>query len=931
MELNKVYNPETTEADWYEGWGKKGYFKPHHQAKPAYAIVIPPPNVTGSLHMGHALNNTLQDILIRWQRMLGHKTLWVPGTDHGGIATQNVVEKLMRSEKKTRHDLGREEFLERMWEWRKDTGDTILMQLRRLGASCDWSRTRFTMDEQCSKAVRHAFVQLFKEGLIYRGPRMVNWCPRCHTALADIEVEHEERAGKLWYIRYLLTDVRRATSDVGPRTSDGHYVVVATTRPETMLGDTAVAVNPKDERYKPYRGKKVLLPLMGREIPVIADEAVMSAFGTGAVKVTPAHDPTDFEIGERHKLPHEVVIGFDGKMTHRAGPYAGLDRLEARKRIVADLEAQGLLEKTEDYTLSAAECYRCQTTIEPLVSEQWFIRMKSLAAPAASATRDGRVKIYPSSWEKPYIDWLDAIRDWCISRQIWWGHRIPIWYCPSNVRRATPGQALSSFQDRQSRPPKGAVMSDVGRRTSDDSCPPIAATEKPEKCPSCGSQDLTQDEDVLDTWFSSALWPLSVFGWPEESTDLDVFYPTSVLVTGHEILYLWVARMVMMGLHFKKDVPFRHVYIHGIVRDKQGKKMSKSLGNVIDPLEKMKQFGTDALRFSLAESSIPGRDLHLSDDSFLKARNFANKLWNASRFVLMNLEGYTPQPLPAPGHLGLADRWILHELQRTIETVSRALAAYNPAEASRALYEFIWGTLCDWYLEISKVALMGQDGTARKIKQTLLTHLLDQALALLHPVMPYETEALYQALKGHLVSPVESIMVHAWPSLQKERLDPSSYEKMKLVQDVVTSIRTLRSESVIPPGARLSAYLGNLDSKAKEILTDPDVQAFIISLARLEKLDLDTGAKPKEYLFSVFGGGEVFVAAHGLLDKEKEKARLIKNRQQLEQMLRRGKAALENKDFLERAPKEEVDNRRQTLLQTQKKIEWLNRNLEGLS
>ncbi|MFA5976015.1 MAG: valine--tRNA ligase [Elusimicrobiota bacterium] len=884
MELPKTYNPEQTELPWYPSWEEKGYFKPKNGSGTSYSIVIPPPNVTGSLHMGHALNNTLQDLLIRQNRMAGARTLWVPGTDHGGIATQNVVEKLLRSEKKTRHELGREKFLERMWQWRREAGDTILMQLKRLGASLDWSRTRFTMDEVYSRSVRHAFVSLFDKGLIYRGPRMVNWCPRCHTALADIEVEHEEKAGKLWHIRYPL--------------DKNHFVVVATTRPETMLGDTAVAVNPEDPRYKAYIGKKLRLPLMNREIPIVADTAVDASFGTGAVKVTPAHDPTDFEIGERHKLPQEVVINFVGKMTERAGAYAGMDRFDARKKIVEDLDAQGLLEKVEEYRLSAAVCYRCQTIIEPLISEQWFLKMGDMAARAAQATRDGRVKIFPSSWEKPYLLWLENIRDWCISRQIWWGHRIPVYYCNTEKGRA------------------------------------FASEETPTKCPSCGSTDLKQDEDVLDTWFSSALWPLTVLGWPDETDDLKSFYPTSVLVTGHEILYLWVARMVVMGLEFRNDVPFRHVYIHGIVRDKQGKKMSKSLGNVIDPLGIMKQYGTDALRFSLAESSIPGRDMHLSNDSFLKARNFANKLWNASRFVLMNLDGHTPLAYQRVGEgvqLGLADRWILHALQETIEQVTAALAAYNPAEACRALYEFIWGSLCDWYVEISKVALTGSDAQARSVKQSLLVHLLSQSVALLHPVMPYETEELFQALRPFLQNPVDSLMIHPWPAADKARLDQPAAEKMALVKDVVTAIRTLRSESVIPPGIKINCSLLHLDSRAQEILNDPDVKAFIVSLARLEQLETRSEQKPSEYLFTVFGGGEIYIAAQGVIDKEKEKARLQKNKAQLEQMLARGRASLENKDFLERAPKEEVESRRVTLRETEKKLLSLDRNLEGLA
>ena len=764
MELPKTYNPDETEKPWYPQWENKGYFKPGTGKGMPYSIVIPPPNVTGSLHMGHALNSTLQDILIRWHRMKGDRTVWVPGTDHGGIATQNVVEKLIRSEKLTRHDLGREKFLERMWQWRKESGDTILMQLRRLGASCDWTRTRFTMDEDYSKTVQAAFVKLFNEGLIYRGPRMVNWCPRDNTALADIEVEHEERAGKLWNISY-------------PLVSGKGSITVATTRPETMLGDTAVAVNPEDDRYKALIGQKLRVPLTGREIPIIADSAVDASFGTGAVKVTPAHDPTDFEIGERHHLEHIVVIGFDGKMTEKAGTYAGLDRFDARKKIVEDLESQGFLGKVDDNRLSAASCYRCGTIIEPLVSEQWFMKMKTLADRAAQATRQGQVKIFPSSWEKPYLLWLDNIRDWCISRQIWWGHRIPVYYCPNSARRS---------------------------KTAAAPCPPIAASDKPAKCPKCSSADLVQDDDVLDTWFSSGLWPLSVFGWPSETEDLKTFYPTAVLVTGHEILYLWVARMVMMGLHFRNDVPFRHVYIHGIVRDKQGKKMSKSLGNVIDPLDIMKQYGTDALFCASPwpSSSVPGRDLQLSNDSFLKARNFANKLWNASRFVLMNSEGYKPQSLPKPGERSLADRWLLHELQETIEATDRALESYNPAEASRLLYEFIWGSYCDWYLEISKTVLTDPASPARAAKQSILFHVLQTALRLLHPIMPYETEELYQAVRPMLVESSESIMIAPWPQKDASLIDASSADKMHLVQNVVTAIRTLRSETGMPPGTQ---------------------------------------------------------------------------------------------------------------------------------
>jgi valyl-tRNA synthetase len=882
MDIPKVYSPADTEKKWYAVWESKGYFKPSRHGKAPVSLVIPPPNVTGNLHMGHALNNTLQDLTTRWRRMQGHRTVWVPGTDHGGIATQNVVEKLLQKDKITRHDLGREKFLERMWSWRKESGDTILLQLRRLGASCDWTRTRFTMDEVFSRAVRTAFVRLFEKNLIYKGPRMTNWCPKDNTALADIEVEHEDRAGKLWHIRYPLKEGR------------GH-VIVATTRPETMLGDTAVAVHPTDKRYQSMLAKKLLLPLMNREIPIVADSVVDPAFGSGAVKVTPAHDPTDFDIGERQRLPSITVIDFSGRMTSNAGPYAGLDRFEARKKVVEDLESQGFLEKTEDYKLAAAVCYRCGTVIEPLVSEQWFVKMKDMAVRAAEATRQGKVKIFPSSWEKPYLSWLDNIRDWCISRQIWWGHPIPVYYC-----------------------------------TSKD-CPPFASVDKPAACPKCGGRQLKQDPDVLDTWFSSGLWPMGVFGWPDKTEDLKTFYPTSVLVTGHEILYLWVARMVMLGLEFMNDVPFRHVYIHGIVRDKRGKKMSKSLGNVIDPLDIMAKYGTDALRFAMTHSSMPGRDMQLSDDSFMNARNFANKLWNASRFVMMNLEGYTPGAAPAAADLGLADRWIRHEMQVAIAEVTRALECYNPAEASRRLYEFVWGSLCDWYLEISKVALTGHDAKPKRIKQDLLIDLLNQSISLLHPFMPYETEDLFQALKSYLPHPAESIMIAPWPSPAPDQVDQDAADKMHLVQDVVTAIRTIRAESVIPPTTKIDVSLDNLEEKAREILKDRDVRAFILRLANLVELHIDFNAKPSEYLFNVFNGGEIYVRSTGVIDKEKEKARLKKNLTQLQQMLERGRASLDNKEFLERAPKEEVENRRATLQQTQQKIKWLNKNLEGLS
>lgn len=885
-ELPKIYNPAETEEPWYPQWEKKGYFQPSSGKATPYSIVIPPPNVTGSLHMGHALNSTLQDILTRWRRMAGDRTVWVPGTDHGGIATQNVVEKLLRAEKKMRQDLGREAFVERMWQWRREAGDTILMQLKRLGASLDWTRTRFTMDDVCSKAVREAFVRLFNKGLIYRGPRMVNWCPRCQTALSDIEVEHEPKSGKLWHIRYPFAD-------------GSGQVIVATTRPETLLGDTAVAVNPTDERYLSQHGTKLRLPLIGREIPLIQDEAVEAAFGTGAVKVTPAHDNTDFEIGERHKLPHVVVIGFDGKMTDKAGVYAGMDRFEARKKIVEDLEAQGLLEKIEDYKLSVAECYRCQTVVEPLVSDQWFLKVGGMAARAAEATRKGQVKIYPASWEKPYLLWLDNIKDWCISRQIWWGHRIPVYYC--DKRQGTKG----------------------------NSCSPIASVEPPTKCPCCGSSEFRQDTDVLDTWFSSALWPMSVFLWPDETADLKTFYPTAVLVTGHEILYLWVARMVMFGLEFRDDVPFRHVYIHGIVRDKSGKKMSKSLGNVIDPLDIMKQYGTDALRFSLASSSVPGRDMQLSNDSFLKARNFANKLWNVSRFVLMNMEGYKPSKAEP---MDLADRWILHELQETIARVESALTEYNPGDACRVLYDFIWGSYCDWFVEISKPVFTGSDAQARQAKQSVLMHVLDQLLRLLHPFMPFETEHLFQGIRGYLPSSKESLMIESWPTLEASRKDEKSAKQMAHVQNLITAVRTVRSEMNIPPAQKVDLQVKTAEAEWVNLLGDTFVKTSVEFLSRLNPgFQIVSGKRPAGSAFNVFDGGEVYIPLSGLVDKDKERQRLVKNRAQLEEMVARGRAMLEKADFLARAPKEEVENKREFIAQTEKKMEWIDRNLEALS
>jgi valyl-tRNA synthetase len=682
-EIAKVYEPQLIEDKWGKFWIEKKFSSSHiDEARKPFVIVIPPPNVTGSLHMGHALNNTLQDIIIRFRRMQGFNALWVPGTDHGGIATQNVVEKLLLAKGKSRHQIGREKFIEAMWAWRKESGDTILRQLEKLGCSLDWDRTRFTMDEVCSRAVSSAFVTLYNKGLIYRGKRLVNWCPRCNTALSDIEVEHEEELGKLWHIKY-------------PVKGSEDFVVVATTRPETMLGDTAVAVNPEDERYKKFAGKTLVLPLMNREIPIVTDSAVDPAFGTGAVKVTPAHDPTDFDIGQRHGLAQIVVIDFKGSMTDKAGDYKGLDRYAARKKILQDLEEKGLLLETADHHHAVGHCYRCDTVIEPLVSEQWFLKVEEMSKRAMKAGEDDRVRFYPESWKKPYVAWLENLRDWCISRQIWWGHRIPVYYCKNSKLKG---------------------------------CKPIVSATAPEKCPDCGGCEIDQDPDVLDTWFSSALWPFSVFG--DNKAELDYYYPTSVLVTGHEILYLWVARMVQMGLEFRNDVPFSEVFIHGIVRDKSGKKMSKSLGNVIDPLDVMAKYGTDALRFAVTQSAAPGRDMQLADDSFMSARNFMNKLWNASRFVFMNLQtvqwekGYM-----AIWPLELCDHWILSEYRQLVSNVTAALTTYDMDAACRLIYDFFWSKYCDWYIELAKIRLNGADQDKKKAALSVLIEVLGGVLS----------------------------------------------------------------------------------------------------------------------------------------------------------------------------------------------------------
>jgi valyl-tRNA synthetase len=900
-ELSSAYAPETTESKWYEVWEKRGLFGASPDpAKRPFTIVIPPPNVTGSLHMGHALNNTLQDVLVRRARMKGFQALWIPGTDHGGIATQNVVEKILKKEGKTRHDLGRTAFLERMWAWRKESGDAILHQLRKLGSSLDWTRTRFTMDDKSSRAVRRAFVELHKRGKVYLGKRLVNWCSRCGTALSDIEVEYLEQAGQLWHIRYPLTG--------------GGDVIVATTRPETMLGDTAVAVHPDDPRYADKKGRRIRLPLRAdgdsnAEIPLVFDDAVDKSFGSGAVKVTPAHDATDAEIGARHKLPSLTVIGFDGKMTPAAGPaYAGLPVKEARAKVVADLEAQGFLVKTEPYKNNVSTCYRCATVIEPLESGQWFVKTQEMAARAAAATREGKVNIHPASWAKPYLAWLDNNKDWCVSRQIWWGHQIPIWYCRACVDKnltAEDRARVAGDPEFKSQWTKELLRA-AGLKSAQ------AREGDPEKCGTCGGADFLQDPDVLDTWFSSGLWPLTTLGWPDDNKDLAYFYPTSVLATGHEILYLWVARMVMMGLEFRNDIPYRDVFIHGIVRDKQGRKMSKSLNNVIDPLDIMKKFGTDALRFALVTQASPGRDMQMADDNFVGARNFANKVWNASRFVMMNLAGFAPADELPLASRAVEDRWIAARFAATARAVDAHMDTFDPAQAARALYGFFWNDFCDWYIEMVKPRLLpGADAASARAARQTLAEVLDGVLRALHPFMPFITEELWQALWTTLGrAPTALLMESPHERLWKDLpAGDDDQRAVGLVQDVVSSLRTIRSEMNVPPGKaiRVAVNLTTAAPATKTVLRN--LSHHIAHLGKIgEWTAVETGVfqSPPQAAAAAAADFEMFIPLEGLIDFEKEKARLEKEAALCAAGIDRDTAHLANPDFRQRAPAAKV-------------------------
>jgi valyl-tRNA synthetase len=873
----KVYQPKRVEERWYSEWEQRNYFRADpHSPRPPFSIVIPPPNVTGSLHMGHALNNTLQDILARYKRMDGYNVLWLPGTDHAGIATQNVVEKQLAEEGQTRHQLGREAFIARVWRWKQEYGGQIIRQLKRLGSSCDWSRERFTMDEGLSRAVKEVFVRLYREGLIYRGDYIINLCPRCQTALSDLEVEHEEESGSLYYIQYPLDGSRE-------------HLIVATTRPETMLGDTALAVHPEDPRYRSYIGKQAILPLMNRRIPIIGDTYVSMEFGTGVLKVTPAHDPNDFEIGRRHQLPMVKVIDDAGRMTREAGVYAGQDRLECRKAVIEDLRAQGLLSKIEPFSHSVGRCYRCKTIIEPLVSKQWFVRTPPLAEPAIEAVKSGRTRIIPSVWEATYFDWMNHIRDWCISRQIWWGHRIPAWYCQD-----CPGVTVSA--------------------------------ETPTQCAHCRSNRLEQDPDVLDTWFSSALWPFSTLGWPEKTDDLQTFYPTSVLVTGFDILFFWVARMMMMGIHFMGEVPFRHVYIHALVRDAEGQKMSKSRGNVIDPLEVIEKYGTDAFRFTLAAFAAQGRDIRLSDERLAGYRNFVNKLWNASRFALPLLGDFDPQAGKGEASETLADRWIQTRAHRTIAAVRQGLEEYKFNEAASAIYQFFWHEFCDWYIELCKPHLYQNGQPDQKwLTQKVLTEVLDIGLRLLHPFMPFITEEIWQRLPGHQ----GSIMVAPFPSTQEEKIYPREERQMQGLMEVITSIRNLRSELNVPPSQKVDGILYSLVPESLQILEAH--RGYIETLARTGALTFQLGGeRPRMSATAIVGDVEVFVPLKGFIDLEEEEGRIQKSLEKAQEELGRVERKLTNEEFQRKARPEAVQKEKEKAKDLKAKEVKLKESLERI-
>ena len=870
-ELPKQYDPKQVENQIYEMWMENDCFKAEVDPnKKPYSIVMPPPNVTGQLHMGHALDSTLQDILTRYKRMQGYSALWLPGTDHAGIATQIKVEEELRTkEGLTRYDLGREKFLERVWAWKEKYGSRIVEQQKKLGVSCDWSRSRFTMDEGCSKAVRETFCELYDKGLIYKGSRIINWCPHCVTALSDAEVEYVDKPGHLWYIRYPLSD---GSGDI----------VVATTRPETMMGDTGVAVNPEDEKFKHLIGKTCILPIMNREIPIVGDEYCEIGFGTGAVKMTPAHDPNDFEVGLRHNLEVIRVLDDNGKVNENGGKYCGLDRYECRKAIVADLEAEGYLVKTEPYSHNVGTCYRCHNDVEPIISAQWFVKMAPLAKEAIRVVKDGTIKFVPERFSKIYINWMENVHDWCISRQLWWGHQIPAWYC--------------------------------------DECGHInVSREDPTKCEKCGCTHLTRDEDVLDTWFSSALWPFSTLGWPNlNSEDLKYWYPTTDMVTGYDIIFFWVARMVFSGMEQMKKEPFKTVFIHGLVRDDKGRKMSKSLGNGIDPLEMAEKFGADALRFNLITGNSPGNDMRFYVEKCEAMRNFANKIWNASRYVLMNLTIDEPG-LPALDQLEIEDKWVLSKLNTLIREVTENMDAYELGVASAKVYDFIWDTYCDWYIELTKTRLYSENEQSKLAAQRVLVYVLDQILRLLHPFMPFITEEIWQAIPHE----GKFIMASDWPVWRDELAFPQDEESMELIKDAITAIRARRAEMNVPANKRVNM---TISTQRQNVFTAGI--PFFGRLAGAEGVTVsdtvDEGAMEREGMVEVVThAARIFIPLAELVDFEKELARIAKEKENCLKQIAMFEGKLSNESFVSRAPEKVVNDQREKLAKAKALLEQL--------
>jgi valyl-tRNA synthetase len=907
-ELSKQYNPKEVEEKWYSFWEVNKFFHAEVNAnKKPYTVMIPPPNVTGSLTMGHVLNNSIQDVFVRWKRMCGYETLWMPGTDHAGIATQNVVEKSLAKEGIKRKDLGREKFLEHVWDWKKLYGGTIIKQLRKLGSSCDWERERFTMDEGLSEAVQEIFVRLYEKGLIYRGKYIVNWCPKDHTALSDDEVNNTEQQSNIWYLRYPVKEI------------PNEFITVATTRPETMLGDTAVAVHPKDERYVHLHGKHILLPLVNREIPIVVDDYVDPAFGSGAVKITPAHDANDFWVGERHHLPQINVFDESARLNENAPQkYQGLDRYECRKIILEDLQAGDFLVKTEEYKNTIGRCYRCDTVIEPYLSNQWFVKMKPLAEKALQVVKDGTIQFHPERWEKVYEHWMTNIRDWCISRQLWWGHRIPVWYC-------------------------------VG----DDHCTlnckaPIVSKTKPENCKHCNSQ-MVQDEDVLDTWFSSWLWPFSTLGWPKENNDLKYFYPSDTLVTGPDIIFFWVARMIMAGLEVMNEVPFHDVYFTSIIRDSQGRKMSKSLGNSPDPLNVIDEYGADALRFTILFLAPLGQDVRFAAEKCEIGRNFANKIWNAGRFLLMNQQQVTSPELRVTNlsgeqlatrnaqletHFDLADKWILSRLHSTIKDLNNSLEQFDINQATKILYDFIWHDYCDWYVEMLKSRLYGNE--SNEVKQIVLQramNMFETSLRLLHPFMPFVTEELWQQFSMNnpqsAIPNPKSIMVSDFPTHDEKFINTQIEKDAWFMMEVVNAVRNIRGELQVPPSTEINVLLRFTNTERKKSVAT--FESYLKRLGKVSSIEfIEDGMKPKRSSSAIVDGEEIFVLLEGLIDIEKERARIEKELARVQGLYESTSKKLEDENFVSRAPKDVIEKEREKAMAFKITFEKLVHNLENV-